>query len=61
MNAYAISIITQLIAMALVAGVLIVSMYFESYNNAKKRIAVLCIALVFEAISWTFLIMHQLS
>lgn len=39
MNAYAISIISQLIAMALLAGVLIVNMYLASYSNAKKRIA----------------------
>lgn len=61
MNAYAISIISQLIAMALLAGVLIVNMYLASYSNAKKRIAVLCIALVFEVISWAFLIIHSLS
>lgn len=61
MDAYAISIISQLIAMALLAGVLIVNMYLASYSNTKKRIAVLCIALVFEVISWAFLIIHSLS
>ena len=61
MNALVISMILQLIAIALFVGVLIVNAYLVSYSNAKKRIAVLCIALVFEAISWAFLIIHSLS
>lgn len=60
MDAFTISLITQLVSMALLAIVLIISMYAVSSGVKKKRIILLIISLVFEAISWAFLIIHSL-